>query len=133
MRKRLPLLIGAALAIVAGLSACSFGGNAQEAKQVNLDNQRKAAVSFLSTQGGVETIRFTREGGLSGFGASWTVNAVITIDSTEYQQILGVNKYSMSGKRLPTIPPESTAHPATVIYSDGSSEVIEWPPHTISS
>lgn len=125
MRKRLPLLIGAALAIVAGLSACSFGGNAREAKQVNLDNQRKAAVSFLSTQGGVETIRFTREGGLSGFGAPWVVNAVITIDSMEYHEILGIRPHSGGGDALPRISPEAMQAPVTVVYSDGSSEVIE--------
>jgi len=37
--------------------------------ETNLANQREAAIAFLETQGGVEKIRFTQEGSLSGFGA----------------------------------------------------------------
>lgn len=92
--------------------------------ETNLANQRRAAMAFLETQGGVEQIRFTQEGGLSGFGAPWAVNAVVTINGEEYNEILGTTKYSRAGNPLPEIAPGTAAAPVTVIYSDASSEMI---------
>jgi hypothetical protein len=93
--------------------------------ETNLANQRKAAIALLETQGGVEQIRFTQEGGLSGFGAPWGVNAVVTVNGEEYNEILGITRYSRAGNPLPDIAPGTTPAPVTVIYSDESSEVIE--------
>jgi hypothetical protein len=64
--RRVLVVFGVVVALVFGLSACAFGGNAVDRQQVNLDNQRKVAVAFLEWQGGVEEIRFTREGANQG-------------------------------------------------------------------
>jgi hypothetical protein len=124
VHRRVLVVFGLVVALVFGLSACTFGGNAVDRQQVNLDNQRTVAVAFLEWQGGVEEIRFTREGGESGFGAQWAVNAVVTIQGEEFQMILGMRTTSFLGGDLPDVAPESPPIPTTVIYSDGSSEVI---------
>ena len=124
VRKRLSLLLGMVVALVVGLSGCAWGGK-EVNTDTNLANQRKAAVAFLETQGGVEQIRFTQEGGLSGFGAPWAVNAVVTINGEEYNEILGTTRYSWSGNPFPDTAPGTEPAPVTVIYSDASSEVIE--------
>jgi hypothetical protein len=120
--RRVLVVFGVVVALVFGLSACAFGGNAVDSQQVNLDNQRKVAVAFLEWQGGVEEIRFTREGGESGFGAQWAVNAVVTIHGEDYQMILGTQ--TMGGDPLPEVGPGSPPTRTTVIFSDGSSEVM---------
>lgn len=91
---------------------------------LHVANQRKAALAFLALEDGVETIRFTQEGSKPGLGAPWSVNAVITIGGTDYQAILGLDRWSMSSEPLPATTPPTPA-PVTVIYSDGSSEVLE--------
>ncbi|MEY9851143.1 hypothetical protein ABH923_000821 [Leifsonia sp. EB41] len=116
------VMIAAALVLFS--TGCTSGGY-DVRMQTNLANQRKAAIAFLETQGGVEKIRFTREGGLSGFGAPWVVNAVVTVNGEDYNEILGIERYSRIGNPLPTIPPATAPAPVTVIYSDESSEVIE--------
>ncbi|SEI07043.1 MULTISPECIES: hypothetical protein, partial [unclassified Leifsonia] len=93
-------------------------------KQTNLANQRTAALALLETQSGVEQIRFTQEGSVGGSGA-WAVNAVVTVGGREYLQILGLRKWSLLGQRMPTLAPPATPAPVTVIYSDGSSEVLK--------
>ncbi|MEN2737205.1 hypothetical protein ABCS02_05385 [Microbacterium sp. X-17] len=113
-----------AAALVLTVSGCT-GERDEVRMETNLANQRKAAIAFLETQGGVEKIRFTQEGGLSGFGAPWAVNAVVTVNGEDYNEILGTEKYSRVGNPLPTIPPATAPAPVTVIYSDESSEVIE--------
>ncbi|OJX81719.1 hypothetical protein [Leifsonia sp. 71-9] len=90
--------------------------------KANLANQRESALLFLEKQGGVEQIRFTQEGGKPGLGASWSVNAVVTIGGQEYRAILGIDL--ISSEPLPSIAPEETPPPVSVIYSDGSSEVL---------
>ncbi|MEY9953114.1 hypothetical protein [Leifsonia sp. EB34] len=124
VRKRMPLLIGMAAALAIGLSACAWGGK-EVNTETNLANQRKAAIAFLETQGGVEEIRFTEEGGPAGFEAPWGVHAVVTVDGQEFSEILGISRYSRIGNPLPTIAPGTAPAPVTVIYSDGASEVIE--------
>ena len=91
--------------------------------KANLANQRESALLFLEKQGGVEQIRFTREGGKPGLGASWSVNAVVTIGGQEYRAILGLDL--ISSEPLPNIDPQAAPAPVTVVYSDGSSEVLE--------
>jgi len=113
------------IAILLGLTACVFGGNSVNEHKANLANQRKAAISFIEDKRGVEAIRFTREGGPSGFGAPWKVNAVVTIAGEDFQAILGTQSGSGASEPLPTVAPGD--EPATVIvtFSDGTSEVIE--------
>ncbi|MFK3669774.1 hypothetical protein ACI2IX_06330 [Leifsonia aquatica] len=118
-----------AVALSLGLSACVFGGNAvndQKAMQVDLANQRKAAVFFMEMQGGIERIRFTQGGDIPGLGASWRANAVVMIEGEEYHAILGFNLGSVAfDGAMPIIPPDEPPTPVSVVYSDGSSEVIE--------
>lgn len=94
-------------------------------RETNLANQRKAAVAFIGAKRGVEEITFTREGGRSGVGAPWAVNAVVTVGGHEYHAILGVNAGSGVSEPLPTVPAEDVPTSVLVTYSDGSSEVIE--------
>lgn len=91
-------------------------------QKANLADQRKAALTFLDMQGGVEKIRFTRDGSPSGLGAPWRVGAVVTIGQKDYRAILGLNQ--ASSEPLPRISPQAASGPVTVIYSDGTSEVI---------
>lgn len=91
-------------------------------RQTNLENQRKSVIVLLKNQGGVEKVRFTREGGKAGLGAPWMVDAVVTIDGQEYKEILGPKQ--LGGEPMPKLP-STTNSRTTVIYSDGSSEVIE--------
>lgn len=119
---RLVPAMGIWAALTLGLSGCAWGGK-EVNTETNLANQRKAAMAFLETQGGVEQIRFTQEGGKPGLGASWRANAVITIAGVEYQEIVGIGV--LGGDPLPGIVPSSNPSPATLIFSDGSSEVIE--------
>lgn len=123
MYGRVLVVFGVMVALVVGLSACSFGGNAVDSQQVNLDNQRKVAVALLEWMGGVEEIRFTGEGRESGYGAQWVAGAVVTIQGEEYQMTLGTQTTGVSGE-LPSDPRDLPRIPTTVIYSDGSSEVI---------
>ncbi|QNE37457.1 hypothetical protein F1C12_00735 [Leifsonia shinshuensis] len=94
--------------------------------QENLANQKRAAELFLNRpRPGVEEIRFTQEGNRPGLGVSWSVNAVITIEGREYREILGVTGTGApAGEPLPETPTTASPTPVTVIYSDGSSEVV---------
>lgn len=126
MFRRVPLVIGVVVALVIGLSACVFGGNAvseHETAEVDLVNQRKVALAFLEMHPGTSQIRFTQDGGPSGFGAPWAANAVIRIDGEDYQAILGIG--ILSSDPLPSVPLGATPEPTTIVYSDGSSEVIQ--------
>lgn len=69
--------------------------------ETNLAKQRKAAIAFLETQGGVEKIRFTQEGSLSGFGARCAANAVVTVNGDEYNEISGTERYPVVGSTIP--------------------------------
>lgn len=113
-------VIGVALAL--GLGGCALGGNGVD-KETNLANQRKSAIAFLEKQGGVEKIRFTKEGGKPGLGASWRANVVVTIAGVEYRGIIGIG--IRGGEPMPDIAPSSMSIPTTVVFSDGSSEVLE--------
>lgn len=111
-----------AAALVLTVSGCA-GERDEVRTETNLANQRKAAIAFLEKQGGVETIRFTQEGDKPGVGALWSANVVVTIAGVEYQEIIGPQV--RGGDPLPSIAPGATTGPVTVIFSDGSSEVIE--------
>nr|WP_249776573.1 hypothetical protein [Leifsonia sp. C5G2] len=90
----------------------------------NLVNQRKVAEQIIPDypNPALESIRFTNAGHINGSGG-WSANAVVTIDGKEYQEILGT--LVSGGDVFPTIPPGSKPDPVTVIYSDGTSEVLK--------
>jgi hypothetical protein len=104
-----------------------MGGNSvgqHSTSQSNLDNQKKAALALLRDQGGVQQIRFTRDGSVDGSGF-WSANAVVKIEGLEYQEILGTGEYSAAGNPMPTVTPDASPAAVTVIYSDGTSEAIK--------
>jgi hypothetical protein len=121
--RRASLVTAILLAVALGLGACTHGGEAVSERQVNLANQRKVALIFRKNYAAVEKIRFTQEGGKPGLGASWTVNAVVTVQSKEYRQILGVR--TMGGEPLPDVDLQFAPSRLLVVFSDGSSEEIE--------
>lgn len=118
----------AAIAIIVGvcvgLSGCSLPG-LERAKQMqaNLANQRKVAVKFVKNYPNpeLEAIAFTNRGSVDGSG-SWGANAVITVAGTRYNGILGT--FMSSGDALPPVGPEAKPGAVTLIYSDGTSEVL---------
>ncbi|SEI16185.1 hypothetical protein SAMN04515692_12425 [Leifsonia sp. CL147] len=95
----------------------------------NKELQRETAVVYRNEwQPVVEKIRFTQEGDRPGFGASWSVNAVATVLGVEYQVIIGpdIGPAYVGGSDVPPeSPPTTPSGPLTVIYSDGTTEVIE--------
>lgn len=131
MRMRVARLI-AVLALSAMLvvssAACSLiGDRLAPPDPPNRELQRESALLFRADWPAVERIRFTREGDRPGFGVPWCVNAVATVGGVNYEVIIGPD----SPITFPTgnPPPEPATPPApvplTVIYSDGSREVIE--------
>ena len=88
----------------------------------NLAKQRESALALIANYPNAEKIRFTQDGDRPGLGASWRVNAIVTIGGKDYQEILGPR--SRAGESLPDAPPPSSTRPVTVTYSDGSSEVL---------
>ena len=115
-------------AVCAGASGCGWGGDVSEQREQrledNLARQKEAARVFIENQPNVDAIRFTHEGDRPGLGAPWSVNAVVTIDGTEYQEILGLTPWSFGGDPMPSTEPTMTPGQVTVIYSDGTSEVL---------
>ncbi|GAB3582233.1 hypothetical protein GCM10027406_24730 [Leifsonia lichenia] len=93
------------------------------------DQQRASALHFRDEyQPNVEKVRFTQEGGRPGLGAPWSVNAIATIEGSEYFVIIGPGSGPafVGGTGRPPKAPTPPAHlPLTVVYSDGTSEVIE--------
>jgi hypothetical protein len=121
-------LLGAAL--IVGLTACSLIGDRLMTPDLPvLEQQRAAALYFRDEyQPNVEKIRFTRDGSRPGYGVPWCVNAVATIEGGDYYVIIGpdTGPSFVGGTGVP--PEASTPSPhlaLTVIYSDGTSEVIE--------
>ena len=124
--KRLVAAVVVAGAVCAGVGGCALGedvsGQQEQRLENNLAKQKQAALKFIQNQPDVEKIRFTQEGNNPGLGSSWGANAVVTIDGKEYDEILGLN--TLVGDPLPDTPPAYTPRPVTVVYSDGSSEVL---------
>lgn len=116
-------------AIVIGLSACSSRGRAadqQAETAASLANQRRAALTFVTSRHDVERIRFTDEGRTVGPADSlWSASAVITLDGKEYGGGLGFDPGASFGEPMPNAAPDAIRRPVTVIYSDGTSEVME--------
>jgi hypothetical protein len=124
--------VGAALlgaALIVSLSACSLIGNRLMTPDSPVKElQRESALYYRDRyQSNVEKIRFTRDGSRPGLGASWCVNAVATVQGVDYQVIIGpaTGPGFVGDNGAPSEAPTPAARlPLTVIYSDGTSEVI---------
>ncbi|QNE36471.1 hypothetical protein [Leifsonia shinshuensis] len=123
------VLLGVVL--VGGLTACSVIRDRIAPPDPPVKEQQRASALYFRDeyQPNVEKVRFTRDGSRPGFGASWCVNAVATVEGVEYEVIIGpatgpgfVGDNGMPPEAPLTPPPYV---PLTVVYSDGTSEVIE--------
>jgi hypothetical protein len=101
----------------------------QQQQKSNLELQRESALTYRNEwQPNVEKIRFKREGDRPGLGAAWSVNAVVTVNGTDYEVIIGPGEgpaFVGGTGRPPEAPSPHSAAPLTVIYSDGTSEIIQ--------
>ncbi|MGH1548060.1 hypothetical protein ACRAWB_02325 [Leifsonia poae] len=116
--------------LVAGLTACSLIRDRIMTPDPPVKElQRESAIYYRDKwQPDVEKIRFTRDGGRPGLGATWCVNAVATVKGIDYQVIIGPSGgvgFVGDNGEPPEAPTPSPHLPLTVIYSDGTSEVIE--------
>jgi hypothetical protein len=122
-------------AVLVGATGCGdvghriLYGNSTERPKSNLEYQRESALRFRTGWANVEQIRFEEEGNTPGLGASWRANAVATIDGKDYEVTIGTNttaiRQSDSPPRMPTLAPSASPMVLTIIYSDGTTEVIE--------
>jgi len=125
--------VGAALlgvTLIVGLTACSLlRDRLMTPDPPVLEQQRASALYFRDEyQPNVEKVRFTREGSRPGLGAPWCVNAVATVEGGEYFVIIGPDSgpsYVGGTGRPPKGPTPTPPLPLTIVYSDGTSEVIE--------
>lgn len=120
------LIVALAAGVTSGLSGCSIFlalSSHQPSTEGNLANQRKVATEFIADyrHPELESIRYTTEGSVNGAG-SWGANAVLTVDGKEYEGFIGDLS---TGGTLPKAPPGSTSGDITLIYSDGTSEVLK--------
>ena len=94
-----------------------------------LELQRESALYFRDQwQPNVEKIQFTQDGSRGGLGASWRVYAIATIEGREYFVIISpdLGPSFVGGTGRPPKAPTPPVHISlTVVYSDGTSEVIE--------
>lgn len=116
--------------LIVGLSACSLIKDRLVTPDPPVrELQRESALYFRDRyQPNVEKIRFTMDGDRPGLGASWSANAVATIEGSDYFVIIGPESGAgfVGGTGFPPKAPSPAPHiPLTVIYSDGTSEVIE--------
>ena len=91
--------------------------------------QREAALYYRDAiQPDVEKLRFIEDGGRPGLGASWGVNAMATVRGVDYQVVITPESYVAfvgDNGEPPEAPTPAPQLPLTVIYSDGTSEVIQ--------
>ncbi|MFI5061083.1 MAG: hypothetical protein ACHP7F_06530 [Actinomycetales bacterium] len=93
------------------------------------EQQRAAALYYRDEwQPNAEKVQFTQDGDRPGLGAAWRANTIATVAGGEYYVIIGPD----SGPAFvggTGVPPEASTPPPhlplTVVYSDGTSEVIE--------
>ena len=122
--------VALSVALIVGLTACSLIGNRLMTPDPPVrELQRESARHYRDEwQPNVEKIRFTQEGGRGGVGAPWGVNAIATVAGVDYQVIIGpeIGPGFVGDNGVPPEAPTPAPHlPLSVIYSDGSSEVIE--------
>ena len=128
--KRVVSTVVVGVALVYGLSACSLIGKHVVSSDHSIrELQRESALYFRDEyQPNVEKVRFTQDGARPGLGASWRVNAIATVAGVDYHVIISaeLGPSFVGGDGVPAEAPTPTPHlPLTVIYSDGTSEVIE--------
>lgn len=90
--------------------------------QENLEYQKITAQKFKSNWPATEIVRFTQEGSVSGSG-QWAANAIVTIGGKEYREIIG--PWETGGEPLPDPRGSVSSGPVMVIYSNGTSGVLE--------
>jgi len=117
-------------ALIVGLTACAPIRNRLMTPDPPVKEQQRAAALYFRDeyQPNVEKVRFTREGGRPGLGASWRANAIATVEGSEYYVIISpdLGPSFVGGTGEPPEAPTPAPHlPLTVVYSDGTSEVIE--------
>jgi hypothetical protein len=126
---RVTLAISLAVGISAVGNGCSLIGGGEmsdrDTAKVNLANQRQAALVFRRGYHNPDltAVQFTHEGDSPAFGAGWSANAVATVSGREYDVILA--KDFWGGEQMPRPLPDASPGPVKVIYSDGSSEVLQ--------
>ena len=116
--------------LIAALSACSLiGDRLMKPDPPVLELQRESALYFRDQwQPNVEKVQFTQDGSRGGLGAPWKVNAIATVEGGEYYVIIGPGSGPafVGGTGTPPDAPNPAPRlPLTVVYSDGTSEVIE--------
>jgi hypothetical protein len=116
--------------LIGGLAACSLIGDRIMTPDPPVREQQRASALYFRDeyQPNVEKVRFTQDGSRGGFGAPWGANAVATIDGVDYQVIIGpeIGPGFVGGSGVPPKAPTPSPHlPLTVVYSDGTSEVIQ--------
>ncbi|MEY9852194.1 hypothetical protein ABH923_001872 [Leifsonia sp. EB41] len=121
-------LLGVALMV--GLTACSPIRNRLMTPDPPVKEQQRASALYFRDewQPNVEKIRFTQDGSRGGLGAPWRANAIATVDGGEYYVIIGPGSGPafVGGTGEPPEAPTPAPHlPLTVVFSDGTSEVIE--------
>jgi hypothetical protein len=117
-------------ALIVGLTSCSAIGDRLMTPEPPIHEQQRASALYYRDeyQPNVEKIRFTQDGSRPGLGASWRANAIATIEGSEYYVIISptLGPSFVGGTGRPPQAPRPAPHlPLTVIYSDGTSEVIE--------
>ena len=118
------------IALIVGLTACSPIRNRLMTPDPPVKEQQRASALYFRDeyQPNVEKVRFTQDGDRPGLGASWCVNAVATIEGADYYVIIGPDSGPgfVGGTGEPPEAPTPAPHlPLTLVYSDGTSEVIE--------
>ena len=121
-------LLGAVL--IVSLSACSLiGSRLMKPDPPVKELQRDSALYFRDRyRPNVEKVRFTQDGDRPGLGASWRVNAIATVEGRDYYVIISptLGPSFVGGTGVPPEAPTPAPHlPLTLVYSDGTSEVIE--------
>jgi hypothetical protein len=118
------------IVLIAGLTSCSAIGDRLMTPDPPIHEQQRASALYYRDeyQPNVEKIRFTQDGSRGGLGAPWCVNAIATVEGGDYYVIIGPDSGPafVGGTGMPPDAPTPAPHlPLTVIYSDGTSEVIE--------
>ena len=119
-----------AAVLMVGLTACSLIGDRLMTPDPPVKEMQRAAALYFRDeyQPNVEQIRFTQDGDRPGLGASWRANAIATVEGSDYYVIISPSlgpSYVGGTGRPPEAPTPAPHLSLTVVYSDGTSEVIE--------
>lgn len=94
----------------------------------NHEYQRESALRFRAIWANVERIRYTEEGSKAGLSL-WSAGAVATIGGRDYNVNIGAGAIAFlqtdPPPQTPSLPPAASPVALTVVYSDGTTEVIE--------